>query len=135
MIEIWQADAAGLDPSLNETRGKADPNLTGFGRSPGDPETGKFVFETVKPGRVPFRDGTLMAPHATLWLVARGKNIGLQTRVYFEDEAEAKEEDPILTRIEHQSRVVTLLAKAESDGVYRFNVHLQVPSETIFFDF
>ena len=63
MIEIWQADAAGLYPSINETRGTPDPNFTGFGRSPGDPKTGEFVFETVKPGRVPFRDGRLMAPH------------------------------------------------------------------------
>ncbi|MXQ07327.1 protocatechuate 3,4-dioxygenase subunit alpha [Alphaproteobacteria bacterium GH1-50] len=135
MIEIWQADAAGLYASANETRGKADPNFTGWGRSPGDPETGEFVFETVKPGRVPFRDGRLMAPHATLWIVARGINIGLQTRMYFEDEAEANAEDPILTRIEHQSRVPTLLARKTGEGAYRFDIHLQGPDETIFFDF
>ena len=134
MIEIWQADAAGLYPSANETRGTADPNFTGFGRSPGDPETGEFVFETVKPGAVPFRDGGMMAPHATIWIVARGINIGLQTRLYFEDEAEANAADPILSRIEHQSRVQTLLATKEVEGVYRFDIHLQGPDETIFFD-
>ena len=134
MIEIWQADAAGLYPSANETRGQADPNFTGFGRSPGDPQTGEFVFETVKPGRVPFRDGSLQAPHATLWVAARGINIGLQTRMYFEDEEEANAEDPIRTRIEHQSRVPTLLARKTVDGAYRFDIHLQGPDETIFFD-
>ena len=134
MIEIWQADAAGLYPSANETRGTADPNFTGFGRSPGDPETGEFVFETVKPGAVPFRDGGMMAPHATIWIVARGINIGLQTRLYFEDEAEANAADPILSRIEHQSRVQTLLAKKEGEGAYRFDIRLQGPDETIFFD-
>ncbi len=134
MIELWQADAAGLYPSANETRGNPDPNFTGFGRSPGDPVTGEFVFETVKPGRVPFRDGRLQAPHATLWIVARGINIGLHTRLYFEDETEANSEDPILTRIEHQSRVPTLLAKKTGEAQYRFDIHLQGPKETIFFD-
>lgn len=135
MIEIWQADAAGLYPSANETRGTPDPNFTGFGRAPGDPQTGEFVFETVKPGRVPFRDGSMMAPHATIWIAARGINIGLQTRLYFEDEEAANSEDPILSRIEHQSRVPTLLAKKTGAAEYRFDIHLQGPNETIFFDF
>jgi protocatechuate 3,4-dioxygenase alpha subunit len=96
--------------------------------------TGEFVFDTVKPGRVPFHDGRLQAPHATFWIVARGINIGLHTRMYFADEEAANAEDPILTRIEHQNRVPTLLAKSEGADVYRFDIHLQGPHETIFFD-
>lgn len=134
MIEIWQADAAGLFASANETRGEADPNFTGWGRSPGHMETGEFVFETIKPGRVPWPDGRPQAPHITAWIVARGINIGLHTRIYFEDEAAANAEDPILTRIEHQTRVPTLLARREGAGAYRFDIHLQGPQETIFFD-
>lgn len=134
MVEIWQPDAAGLFPSANETRGQADPNFTGWGRSPGDMDTGEFTFETVKPGAVPWPDGRMQAPHITAWVVARGINIGLHTRIYFEDEAEANATDPILTRLEHQSRVPTLLAKSEGDNVYRFDVWLQGPNETIFFD-
>lgn len=134
MIEIWQADAAGLFASANETRGAADPNFTGWGRSPGDMDTGEFTFDTVKPGRVPFPDGRMQAPHITAWVVARGINIGLHTRIYFEDEREANAADPILTRIEHQNRVPTLLAKREAPGQYRFDIHLQGPDETIFFD-
>ena len=134
LIEIWQADAAGLYNSPEETRGAADPNFTGFGRSPGDMDTGEFRFETVKPGRVPWHDGRLQAPHATLWIVARGINIGLHTRMYFEDEAEANAEDPFLTRIEHQNRVPTLLARRTGPGAYRFDIHLQGPNETIFLD-
>lgn len=134
MVEIWQPDAAGLFASANETRGKADPNFTGWGRSPGDMTTGEFVFETVKPGPVPFPDGRMQAPHITAWIVARGINIGLHTRIYFEDEGEANAADPILTRIEHQIRVRTLLAKHEGGNVYRFDIHLQGPRETIFFD-
>ncbi len=134
MVEIWQADAAGLYPSANETRGAADPNFTGWGRSAGDMDTGEFTFETVKPGQVPWPDGRMQAPHITVWIVARGINLGLQTRLYFEDAAEANAVDPILSRIEHQNRVPTLLAKLEKDGSYRFDIHLQGPHETIFFD-
>jgi len=134
MIEIWQADAAGLFASANETRGKADPNFTGWGRSPGNMNTGEFTFETVKPGAVPFIDGRMQAPHITAWIVARGINIGLHTRIYFADEPDANAADPILTRIEHQNRLPTLLATLQDDGSYRFDVHLQGPNETIFFD-
>ena len=133
LIEIWQSDAAGLFPSPNETRGQADPNFTGWGRSPGDMETGQFVFETVKPGAVPWPDGRMQAPHITVWIVARGINIGLHTRIYFEDES-TNATDPILSRIEHQNRVPTLLAKKLEEGVYQFDIHLQGPNETIFFD-
>ncbi|PLS21472.1 protocatechuate 3,4-dioxygenase subunit alpha [Neptunicoccus cionae] len=134
MVEIWQPDAAGLFASANETRGQADPNFTGWGRSPGDMNTGEFTFETVKPGAVPFPDGRMQAPHITVWIVARGINLGLHTRIYFADEADANAADPILTRIEHQNRIPTLLAEKSADGSYRFDIHLQGPKETIFFD-
>jgi protocatechuate 3,4-dioxygenase, alpha subunit len=133
LVEIWQADAAGLYNSPSETRGSADPDFSGWGRCPTDMDTGEFRFETVKPGRVPFRDGRPMAPHVSLWIVARGINLGLNTRMYFEDEAEANAADPILARIEHKGRIPTLLGRREGDG-YRFDVHLQGPDETIFFD-
>lgn len=135
LIEIWQADAAGLYASPEDPRTGADPNFTGWGRSAGDLTTGEFVFETVKPGRVPFRDGRLQAPHISLWIVARGINLGLQTRAYFADEEASNAEDPILTRIEHAGRVPTLLAQPEGAGTYRFDIHLQGDRETIFFDF
>lgn len=134
MIEIWQADAAGLYPSPQETRGVADANFTGWGRSPGDMQTGEFTFHTVKPGQVPYPDGRLQAPHITFWIVARGINIGLHTRMYFADEPGANAADPILTRTEHQNRVPTLLARRTDDGIYRFDIHLQGSHETIFFD-
>ena len=50
MVEIWQADAAGLYNSPSETRGTADTNFTGWGRKAGDYATGEWNFETVKPG-------------------------------------------------------------------------------------
>ncbi len=133
LVEIWQADADGLYNSPSEMRGTADPNFTGWGRCPTDMTSGEFRFETVKPGRVPFNDGRLMAPHVTFWIVARGINIGLQTRMYFGDEEAANAEDPVLARIEHRVRVPTLVAARTEEG-YRFDIHLQGEKETVFFD-
>lgn len=133
LIEIWQADANGLYNSPAELRGAADTHFLGWGRQPTDMETGVCLFQTIKPGRVSFRDGQLMAPHISLWIVARGINIGLNTRLYFSDEAKANAEDPILARIEHRVRVSTLIAERQGD-VYAFDVHLQGEKETVFFD-
>ena len=133
LIEIWQADADGLYNSPSEMRGIADPNFTGWGRCPSGMETGHFHFDTIKPGRVPFPDGRLMAPHITFWIVARGINIGLHTRMYFDDEEAANAEDPVLARIEHGIRVPTLIAPREGD-TYAFDIYLQGERETIFLD-
>lgn len=133
LVEIWQADAAGLYNSPSELRGTADPNFTGWGRCACDGTTGEFRFDTVKPGRVPFKDGRRMAPHVSFWIVARGINLGLHTRMYFGDEAAANAEDPVLMRIEHRVRVPTLVAAADG-STYRFDIHLQGESETVFFD-
>lgn len=134
LIEIWQADTDGYYNSPSETRGKADPNFTGWGRSPGDMDTGEFIFDTIKPGKVPFRDGRWMAPHITFWIVARGINIGLQTRMYFPEEQEANAADPVLARVEQKSRIATLVAKKEEGNIYRFDIRLQGEGETVFFD-
>ena len=137
LVELWQADAAGLHSSEAETRGRADPAFSGWGRQPTDPVTGVWRFSTVKPGRVPWRDGRLMAPHLTLWIVARRINIGLHTRLYFADEAEANAACPVLSRIEPW-RAGTLVAarEGEADGVpaYRLDIRLQGEGETVFFD-
>ena len=121
LVEIWQADAAGLYP-----------NFTGWGRKAGDYDTGEWQFDTIRPGAVPFPDGRMMAPHISLWIVARGINIGLNTRMYFPDADNSA--DPLLTRIEHQNRVATLIAEKETDGVYRFDIYLQGEKETVFLD-
>jgi len=133
VVEIWQADAAGLYPSPSESRGTADPNFTGWGRAAADPQSGGFRFETIKPGRVPFPDGRMQAPHLSLWIIARGINVGLNTRLYFGDEAEANAADPILARIEQRSRVQTLIAR-RSGNRFALDIHLQGPDETVFFD-
>lgn len=128
MLESWQADAGGRFPGQDG----ADPGVSGFCRFAADGETGLFTLRTVKPGRVRLRDGRMQAPHIALWLVARGINIGLSTRVYFEDEDNAG--DPVLSRIEQRPRAATLIAARTAPGQYRFDIRLQGPGETVFLD-
>lgn len=133
VIEIWQADAAGLYPSPAETRGDADPNFAGWGRTAVDGETGAFRFATIKPGRVPFAGGGLQAPHISFLILARGINLGLNTRLYFGDESAANAEDPVLAQIAPSERIATLVAPRAGD-TYVFDIHLQGPQETVFLD-
>lgn len=133
MLEIWQADNEGLFNSPSETRGESDPNFTGWGRQPVNLDSGEFCFETVKPGAVPFPDGRPQAPHVNLWIVARGINLGLNTRMYFPEEDEANAADPVLGRVEHRVRVSTLIAKQSGD-TYTFDIYIQGDNETVFFD-
>jgi protocatechuate 3,4-dioxygenase alpha subunit len=90
------------------------------------------MLRTVKPGPVMARGGRMQSPHISLWIVARGINVGLQTRVYFEDEDNAQ--DPLLARIEQKPRVDTLIAKKIGEGKYRFDIRLQGQGETVFLD-
>jgi len=133
LLEIWQADAAGLYNSPSETRGSADPNFPGWGRCSTHMESGVYTFETIKPGRVPFSDGSMMAPHISFWIVARGINVGLQTRLYFSDEQAANAKDPILNCVEGKERVPTLVGQRNGD-TYTFDIRLQGAGETVFFD-
>ncbi|MBD9498821.1 protocatechuate 3,4-dioxygenase subunit alpha [Ensifer sp. ENS01] len=133
LVEIWQADAAGFYNSPTEIRGAADANFTGWGRCATGAEDGVFSFETIKPGQVPYSNDWKMAPHITFWIVARGINIGLHTRMYFPDEAEANAADPLLARIEHRHRVATLVATGTAPN-YVFDIHLQGEKETVFLD-
>lgn len=129
MVEAWQADGNGLYAG----QAGADPHFAGFGRCACDPVDGSFAFDTLRPGPVHWPGGGMQAPHITLWIVARGINIGLHTRAYFADAPE-NETDPVLGRIEHKRRTETLLAQPEKPDTYRFNIHLQGADETIFFD-
>lgn len=127
VVELWQADSDGT----YDTKGSL-----GWGRQATD-ATGTYRFETIRPGRVAGPDDKPMAPHVTLWIVARGINIGLHTRVYFADEADANAQDFVLNRIMDPRRRKTLIA-ARSDvagkAVYALDIRLQGDDETVFFD-
>lgn len=134
LIEVWQANAAGIYPSAPDGRAaEVEPGFRGWGRVISDFGTGRYGFDTIKPGSVPGRGGRPMAPHLNFWIVARGINIGLNTRMYFGDEAEANAADPVLNLIEQADRRPTLIASRDGN-VYRFDIRLQGENETVFFD-
>jgi len=133
-LEAWQADANGdFQPAFDLRK-----PFNSFGRSAttadGDSE---WSFTTVKPGRVPAANGKPMAPHVCLAVFARGINIHLNTRLYFDDEAEANAACPVLNAVESPARRETLIARREEvDGKirYRLDIRLQGEGETVFFD-
>jgi protocatechuate 3,4-dioxygenase alpha subunit len=136
LVEIWQANAAGLHPGGPGAEA-IEPGFRGWGRAVPDFETGLWSVETVKPGPVPGRHGRPQAPHLSLWIVARGINVGLHTRLYFADEAERNAQDPVLNLIEAAHRRETLVAqRREEDGgpLYRLDIRLQGEGETVFLD-
>ena len=67
------------------------------------------------------------------WIVARGINQPLVTRMYF-DETETKK-DYLFKKINGEERQKTLLAKKIDEKNYLFNIFLQGDKETVFFDF
>ena len=133
MMEIWQANAEGHF-AHPEGGGDVEQGFRGWGRVSSDFETGEWAFDTVKPGAVALQGRAVQAPHISLWVVARGINIGLHTRLYFEDETEANTADPVLELIDTPQRRATLMAHPLRKGVYRFDIRLQGEGETVFFD-
>ena len=122
MVEIWQADAQGRAPAPGEP-------FTGWGRQACDRATGVFTFQTIKPGAIV--SGALrQSPHISVWIVARGINLGLHTRLYFPDED--NRDDPVLALLDHARRT-TLIAVQKPAG-YVFDIYLQGDAETVFFD-
>ena len=138
VVEVWQANIHGRYAHPEDTREvPLVEGFDGFGRAIADGE-GRFTIVTVKPGCVPGPGEGVQAPHISLSVFARGLLKHLVTRVYFSDEAGANEKDPVLQSIEEAVRRETLVAvKQDGDGtptLYKFDIHLQGPRETVFFD-
>ena len=114
LVETWQTDPP------------ADPGFRGFARSAAD-DAGRWEVVTLKPG--PAGGG---APHLAVSVFSRGLLDRCITRIYFADEGAAIARDPLLASVPDDRRA-TLLAEPDSDGAYRFDIHLQGPAETVFF--
>ena len=139
LVETWQANAAGrYNHPADQQKKSLDRGFRGWARTGTDFRTGIYAIRTVKPGSVVGRKGRkAMAPHINFWLASRGINIGLATRMYFDDEEAANSQDPVLNIIEQPERRQTLIApRSERDGtvVYTFDIYLQGERETVFFD-
>ena len=140
VIEIWQADANGKythpeDAAESDTKKSQKPTFRGYGRVP-TTNDGSFRFKTIKPGRVLAPDGTPQAPHIDVSIFMRGLLRRLVTRIYFPEDQQAHSEDFALKLVE-PARRETLIAKktSKAGGVLEWNLFLQGPNETVFFDF
>ncbi|GIW25031.1 protocatechuate 3,4-dioxygenase subunit alpha [Meiothermus sp.] len=129
LVEIWQADAQGrfrhpADPNY----ALADPHFRGFGRS--GTASGGFWFRTVKPGPVP----PSPVPCIAVRVFARGMLIHAVSRLYFSDHDNTQ--DPLFASLDPERRE-TLVAERQltpAGVVYRWDIRLQGPRETVFFD-
>ena len=131
LVEISQPDGTGAYPQSVE-----DAQAIGF-RAFGRAGTGtdaqnRFVFHTVKPGA----EAAGEAPHINVIVLMRGMLLHTFTRVYFSDEAAANERCPVLALVPPERRQTLVAVRDEGPGgpVYRFDIHMQGPSETVFFD-
>ena len=135
MLELWQANAVGRYNHPLDTRDlPLDPTFTGFGRTGTAPD-GRFWFETIRPGAVPYDETTMQAPHICVAVFGRGLLNHLFTRLYFADDP-ATAADPVLLRVPAARRATVLATRAEAAGtpIYRLDIVLQGAGETVFFN-
>jgi len=129
LIEIWQADSLGRYAHPADPRG-SNNTFKGFGRcGTGTDPRRRFWFDTIKPGKVEADQ----APHLNVIVSMRGMLLHAFTRVWFSDEAAANATDKVLNTVP-EARRHTLIATHQGGGVYRFDIHMQGDSETVFFD-
>ncbi len=129
VVECWQADSSGQYPEVVK-----QDSFSGFGRvGTGRGEDASFQIRTIKPGRVDEEQ----APHIALTLFSRGLMHHVFTRLYFSDESEANEKDPLLNQLPAERRNTLIAQRVEEDGeiVYQFDIHMQGDQETVFLEF
>lgn len=122
VVETWQVRPPGVLPG----------GWVGFGRCATD-AAGAWAVLTCKPAAVPALDGRAQAPHVAVAVFARGLLDRVVTRCWFGDEVAANAADPVLSGLVDPARRSTLIAVPAADG-YRFDVRLQGPGETVFFE-
>jgi protocatechuate 3,4-dioxygenase alpha subunit len=140
LLEIWQADASGQ--YLTEPPDQNSPRFKGFGRVETD-KSGSFSFTTIKPGRVPFADGSLQAPHIAVTLFSRGLLKPLWTRIYFPGEP-SNAQDVVLNLVPPERRRTLIARQTNKNGagtarenILEWNIVMQGSgdNETVFFDY
>jgi protocatechuate 3,4-dioxygenase, alpha subunit len=131
IVEISHVDSNG-EPVTTQAEVEAK-GFTGFGRcGTGTLPGNHFEFSTVKPGAI----SDAQAPYINVCVTMRGLLVHTFTRIYFDDEAAANEQDAVLASVP-EARRATLVAERSGDGsgvVYRFDIHMQGGAETVFFD-
>jgi protocatechuate 3,4-dioxygenase alpha subunit len=118
LVELWQADPAGVVPQAAGSLKRDGFTFTGWGRASTD-DTGHYSFSTVTPG----------APFFALTVFARGLLNRLFTRAYLP----AYADDPFLQTVD-PARRDTLIATEDEAGL-AFDIRLQGEGETVFLRF
>ena len=143
VLELWQANSYGKYAHPEDGQNKPmDSGFSGFGRIATD-DQGRFRFTTIRPGQVPAPEmsgkaatawAPLQAPHINVSVCTRGLLRRLVTRIYFPDES-ANATDFALLKVD-PARRSTLIAKrlANSPSKFEWDLVLQGPHETVFFD-
>ncbi len=136
ILEIWQANAEGrYHHPADRQNTPLDPHFRGRGRIEVD-AGGVFRFRTVKPGRVPATDGGFQAPHICLQIFARGLLKQLHTRIYFSDEADANNADPVLSLVPPERRATLIAAREGSHYTFPIRLQAEDPAkETLFLEY
>lgn len=112
MLEIWQKDG----------------EKEAFGRfGTGTDPSNRFIFQTTKPK--PFQGH---APCLSVILFMRGQLIHSYTRIYFSDETELNDQDPVLQTVPKDRR--TSLIAQKRGNTYELNIYMQGEKETVFFE-
>jgi protocatechuate 3,4-dioxygenase alpha subunit len=133
MVEIWQANSHGKYNHPDDAQQKPlESGFLGYGRVPTD-DNGRFHFVTIKPGPVPDPDGKLQAPHIAVSVFSRGLLRRLVSRIYFPDEL-ANTTDYVMNLVPPSRRHTLIAKRGPRDGLLEWNVILQGPNETVFFD-
>lgn len=110
MIEVWHGDQ--------------------FARARTDTD-GRYSVTLLRPVFRPHGERE-EAPHFEVTIFARGLLKQAQTRMYFPDEKHYNATDPVLQQVDPSLRR-RLLATEDGSG-HTFNIHLQGPDETVFFE-
>lgn len=119
ILEIWQADAAGVYRHPADPRhAQADPDFLGWGRVATDAK-GSYRFKTIRPGAPEGRQA-----HVNFMVMFSGLMRILKTTMFFEDG-----KDPVIMAVPAARRKL-LIAKSG----YEFNIRLRGENETPFFD-
>jgi protocatechuate 3,4-dioxygenase, alpha subunit len=136
VVELWQANSHGKYAHPEDTQDKpVEAGFQGYGRIPTD-EDGKFRFTTIKPGAVPGPDlgGKLQAPHIVVSVFMRGLMRRVVTRIYFPDEP-GNAGDFVLGLVEAERRGTLIARRVPAvEGLLKWDVIMQGPGETVFFD-
>lgn len=130
MVEISHVDAQG--EAVASRAAAVASGFRGFGRcGTGTAADHSYAFETIKPGAV---EGS--APHVNVIVMMRGMLVHAFTRLYFEDEAAANAKDAVLSSVPADRRGTLVAKRIELPGgvEYRFDIRMQGPEETVFFD-